>query len=167
MITPPIVFDIPQTEHPDLHGNKTTTKAAASLTQLAKSQKLPSSKASNTKTLDIGLKRIYDSPSAGDGFRVLVDRLWPRGLSKDVAHIDLWVQEVAPSTALRKWFNHEASRWKEFTRRYAAELDQQPEAGETLRNMARKGRLTLLFSASNLEWNNAVALQAYLKKIPK
>ena len=144
--------------------NMTTGNVASSLTQFAKSQKSPSSKASNKKPLDIGLKRIFDSPSTGDGFRVLVDRLWPRGLAKDAAHLDLWLQEVAPSTTLRKWFNHEASRWKEFMHRYAAELDQQPEAVERLRNMARKGRLTLLFSTSTLERNNAVALQAYLKK---
>jgi uncharacterized protein YeaO (DUF488 family) len=110
------------------------------------------------------LKRIYESPSTEDGFRVLIDRLWPRGLAKESAGLDLWLRDVAPSTTLRKWFNHDASRWQEFTRRYAAELDQQPEAVERLRNMARKGRLTLLFSTSTLEWNNAVALQAYLKK---
>ncbi len=114
--------------------------------------------------MDVSIKRVYETPASTDGFRVLVDRLWPRGLSKEAAHLDLWLREVAPSTALRKWFNHETSRWKEFAQRYATELDQQPEAIEKLRDIARRGRLTLLFSASKLEWNNAVALKAYLEQ---
>jgi DNA-3-methyladenine glycosylase I len=146
--------------------NKTTNKVPSSLTPTKRSPKSRTSKASNknSKPLNIRLKRIYDSPSAGDGFRVLVDRLWPRGISKDNAQLDLWLREVAPSTALRKWFNHEANRWKDFTHRYAAELDQQPEAVEKLRHIAQTGRLTLLFSASNQKWNNAVALKAYLEQ---
>jgi len=144
--------------------NKTKGNESSSSIQSWTSQQSHTLKAQNKRPLNIRLKRIYDSPSAGDGFRVLVDRLWPRGISKETAQLDSWLQEVAPSTALRKWFNHEGSRWKEFTRRYTAELDQQPEAGEKLRKMARKGRLTLLFSTSNLEWNNAVALKAYLEQ---
>ena len=144
--------------------NKTTGKVTSSLPQLTSSQKLPRSRASNKKPLDIRLKRIYDPPSAEDGLRILVDRLWPRGLSKEAVRIDLWGREVAPSTTLRKWFNHEASRWMEFTHRYAAELKQQPEAVENMRKFARKGRLTLLFSAKDLKWNNAVALKTYLEK---
>jgi len=107
---------------------------------------------------------VYEAPSKEDGYRVLVDRLWPRGVSKEAAHLDLWLREVAPSTALRKWFNHNANRWKEFTRRYGAELDQQLNAADKLRNMARQGRVTLLFSTATLEWNNAVALKAYLEE---
>ena len=115
----------------------------------------------------IRVKRIYDAPAPRDGYRVLIDRLWPRGIAKDSGVLDLWLKDIAPSTALRKWFNHDASRWQEFARRYWSELDQQREAVEQLRKMAHKGTLTLLFSASNQEWNNAVALKAYLEKSSK
>ena len=141
--------------HPSNGKSRSSRKKATRKVDLARTQ----------TTLNIQLKRIYDSPSTGDGFRVLVDRLWPRGLSKEAAQLDLWLREVAPSTALRKWFNHEASRWKDFTHRYAAELDQQPENAEKLRHIAQTGRLTLLFSAQNQKLNNAVALQAYLKQM--
>ncbi len=144
--------------------NKTKGNRGSSSTHTETFQRSLPLKARNKRPPNIRLKRIYDSPSPGDGFRVLVDRLWPRGISKETAQLDLWLQEVAPSTALRKWFNHEVSRWKEFTRRYTAELDQQPEAREKLRKIATKGRLTLLVSTSNLEWNNAVALKAYLEQ---
>ncbi len=141
--------------HPSNGKSQSSRKKTTSKVDLARTQ----------TTLNIRLKRIYDSSSTGDGFRVLVDRLWPRGLSKEAAQLDLWLREVAPSTALRKWFNHEASRWKDFTHRYAAELDQQPENAEKLRHIAQTGRLTLLFSAQNQKLNNAVALQAYLKQM--
>ena len=144
---------------------KTTHKGTSSLTQTERSQKSRTRAPNkNRKPLNIRIKRVYEAPSKEDGYRVLVDRLWPRGLSKEAAHLDLWLREVAPSNALRKWFNHDASRWKEFTRRYGAELDQQLEAVEKLRNIARRGRLTLLFSASNQKWNNAVGLKAYLEQ---
>ena len=123
------------------------------------------SKIQKKNPLDIRLKRIYDSPAAEDGFRVLVDRLWPRGLAKESAVLDLWFREVAPSTTLRKWFNHDTNRWKEFTRRYATELDQQPEAVTRLRNIAREGQLTLLYSTKNQKLNNAIALKAYLEQL--
>jgi len=144
---------------------KATNKVTSSLTQTDSSQKSRPRMATNknSKPLNIHIKRVYEAPSKEDGYRVLVDRLWPRGLSKEAAYLDLWLREVAPSTALRKWFNHEAYRWKEFTHHYAAELDQQPEAVEKLRRIARTDRLTLLFSASNQKWNNAVALKAYLE----
>jgi uncharacterized protein YeaO (DUF488 family) len=147
---------------------KTTNKVTSSLTQTDRSQKSPTSRApnKNSKPLNIRIKRVYEAPSKEDGYRVLVDRLWPRGVSKEAAHLDLWLREVAPSTALRKWFNHNASRWKEFTRRYGAELDQQPDAVDRLRNMARQDRVTLLFSTATLEWNNAVALKTYLEQSP-
>lgn len=144
--------------------SKGTSKMASSLPQPGRSHQSGGSKANKKNPLNIRLKRIYESPSTADGFRVLIDRLWPRGLAKESAGLDLWLQEVAPSTTLRKWFNHEASRWEEFTRRYAAELDQQTEPVEKLRNIARRVRLTLLFSASNQKWNNAVALKAYLEQ---
>ena len=146
--------------------SKATRKIATSGTvSLVDSQPSKDRQSNKGKPVKIKVKRIYEPYSPDDGFRVLIDRLWPRGLSKEAAHIDFWLRDVAPSTPLRKWFNHEASRWKEFTRRYAAELGQQPEAVEKLRNMASKGKLTLLFSASNHQWNNAVALQNYLEQI--
>lgn len=146
--------------------NKTTNQVTSSLTQTKRSQnsRIRKGPNKNSRPLNIRLKRIYDSPSAGDGFRVLVDRLWPRGISKETAQLDLWLQDAGPSTALRKWFNHEGNRWKEFTRRYGDELNQQVEAVEKLRNFAQRGQLTLLYSASNQEWNNAVALKAYLEQ---
>ena len=144
---------------------KTTHKFTFSLTHTESSQKSRTSRApnKNSKPLNIRIKRVYKAPSKEDGCRVLVDRLWPRGLAKESAALDLWLRDVAPSTTLRKWFNHDASRWKEFTRRYAAELDQQLEAVEKIRMFARKGKLTLLFSAKDQKLNNAVALKAYLE----
>ena len=118
----------------------------------------------NSKPLNIQVKRIYECPSPEDGYRVLIDRLWPRGLAKEAAALDLWLRDVAPSTTLRKWFNHDANRWQEFTRRYAIELDRQPGAIDKLRNMACKGRVTLLFGTASLKWNNAVALKGYLEQ---
>ncbi len=158
-------FRHPSNGNPRISRNKATSKSTRSGT-ISSGNALPPNQGKTTKgkPLKIWLKRIYEPPSAEDGFRVLVDRLWPRGLSKEAAHVDLWLRDVAPSTALRKWFNHETGRWKEFTRRYASELDQQREAVERLRNMARTTKLTLLFSASNLEHNNAVALKSYVNQ---
>ena len=135
-----------------------------SRTPTMRSQTTHSHKTKNTRGLKIQIKRIYDSPSAEDGTRILVDRLWPRGISKGAVLLDLWLKEIAPSTALRKWFNHEPSRWKEFTRRYAAELERQPENLDKLKALALKGRLTLLFSAKEQKLNNAVALKEYLER---
>lgn len=108
------------------------------------------------------IKRVYDPSSDGDGTRVLVDRLWPRGLTKAAAHVDLWLKEIAPSDALRKWYAHDPAKWTEFQRRYREELTHVPEAVDTLRALTRKGRVTLLFSSRELERNNAVALQQLL-----
>lgn len=94
--------------------------------------------------------------------RVLVDRVWPRGMTKAAARADLWLKEVAPSTALRKWFNHERSKWETFKVRYASELDANTDAVATLLEAAQEGRLTLLFSAQDTERNQAVALKEYL-----
>src|SRR5205809_6584651 len=107
-------------------------------------------------------KHAYDPPSREDGVRVLVDRPWPRGLSKARAHIDLWLKEVAPSATLRRWFNHDPEKWPEFRRRYAAELDAKREAVAALLGAVRRGRVTLVFGAEDSEHNNAVALQTYL-----
>jgi len=110
----------------------------------------------------VQVKAAYDPPSQDDGVRVLVDRLWPRGLSKAQASIDLWLKDLAPSTALRRWFNHDPAKWKEFRRRYARELDAKDRAIAALRGAARRGRITLLFGARDPHHNHAVALYAYL-----
>ncbi len=107
------------------------------------------------------LKRAYEPAAPGDGRRVLVDRLWPRGVSKDEAHIDLWLKEVGPSTALRKWFGHDPVRWDEFRRRYDEELDGNP-AVEQLRQIIAQGPVTLVYGARDTEHNQAVALAQYL-----
>ncbi len=111
----------------------------------------------------IKLKRAYETAEADDGCRVLVDRLWPRGLTKDDAHIDLWLKEIAPSQDLRKWFNHDASRWKEFQQRYFGEIEEHPEALAQLLTEVRKGRVTLVYGAKDQEHNNAVALKQFVE----
>lgn len=110
----------------------------------------------------IRIKRIYDPPAAGDGRRVLVDRLWPRGLSKDEVKVDEWLKEIAPSDELRKWFGHDPARWEEFRTRYREELKLHGELLERLRAEARKGTVTLLFAAKDEEHNNAVVLKELL-----
>ena len=111
------------------------------------------------------VKRVYDEPTKSDGRRVLVDHLWPRGLKKNEAQIDEWLKEIAPSTRLRKWFGHDPARWKEFKKKYAAELDGQRDQVEKLAREASKRRITLLFSAKDTEHNNAVALKEYIEKL--
>ena len=117
-------------------------------------------------TTGLQLKRIYEAPAAGDGFRVLVDRLWPRGISKEKARIDLWLREIAPSTELRQWFDHDADKWPEFKRRYRAELKEDPLKKEKLSELRRlkkeKPELTLLFSSKEEKFNNAHALKSFL-----
>ncbi|MCM2359185.1 MAG: DUF488 domain-containing protein [Geobacteraceae bacterium] len=110
----------------------------------------------------VKLKRIYDPPAPGDGRRVLVDRLWPRGISKDEARLDEWLRELAPSDGLRKWFGHDPGRWEEFRSRYREELKAQGELLERLRNESEKGTVTLLFAAKDAERNNAVVLKEML-----
>jgi uncharacterized protein YeaO (DUF488 family) len=109
------------------------------------------------------LKRVYEAPSAEDGFRVLVERLWPRGLNKERARLDLWLKDVAPSPELRKWFHHDPARWKEFQTRYAAELEDRPEALCLLREKAREGTVTLVYAARDEEHNGARALKQVLE----
>lgn len=111
------------------------------------------------------LKRIYESPQASDGFRVLVDRVWPRGVSKDRAHIALWLKEVGPSTALRKWFGHDPRRWPEFQKRYRQELREKSELTERVAQLEKEHRVvTLVFSARDEERNQAVVLRDFLAK---
>ena len=111
---------------------------------------------------NIKLKRAYERPDAGDGTRVLIDRLWPRGVRKADAAIDQWVKDLSPSTELRNWFGHDPARWREFHRRYAAEVQQHPEQLKRLRNLARQGPITLVFSARDELHNDAVALRDFL-----
>lgn len=109
------------------------------------------------------LKRAYEAPETTDGVRYLIDRLWPRGVSKAELKIEAWLKDVAPSNDLRHWFNHDPKKWDEFRRRYFAELDANPESWEPLIDAARKGTVTLLYGAHDAEHNNAVALTEYLK----
>jgi len=108
---------------------------------------------------DIQVKRVYDAPARTDGHRVLVDRVWPRGVSKAAAALDEWCRELAPSTALRQWFGHDPKRWAGFQRRYRAELRQHQDLLGAIRERARHGRVTLLYGARNEEFNQAVALR--------
>src|SRR5436309_3687884 len=108
-------------------------------------------------------KRVYEAASPGDGLRYLVDRLWPRGVQKEKLNMEAWLKDVAPSDALRRWFNHDPSRWDEFLRRYFAELDKRPESWRPILESAQKEPVTLLFGASDETHNNAVALKQYLK----
>lgn len=109
------------------------------------------------------LKRVYEPASRADGFRILVDRVWPRGVSKDEAALGLWLKDVAPSTELRKWFGHKPERWKSFEEKYRAELDRNADAVDQLLKQAREHRtITLLFGAKDEEHNQAVVLRDYL-----
>jgi uncharacterized protein YeaO (DUF488 family) len=108
------------------------------------------------------MKRAYESPDKEDGARILVDRLWPRAVSKETLALDTWLKEIAPSTALRRWFSHDAERWPEFRRRYAAELEEQRDILESLRRRARDGRITLVFSAHDELHSNAAALRDFI-----
>ncbi|HKF09276.1 MAG TPA: DUF488 domain-containing protein [Xanthobacteraceae bacterium] len=112
----------------------------------------------------IKLKRAYEAPAASDGTRILVDRLWPRGVKKADAAIEEWMKDVAPSSALRKWFGHDPARWQEFRRRYLKELREHPDALERLRALARQGPITLVFAAHDEAHNDAVVLRDVLVK---
>lgn len=111
----------------------------------------------------IKLKRAYEAPSRQDGFRVLVDRLWPRGIKKEEARLDLWLKEVAPSPALRTWFAHDPAKWQEFQRRYRAELADKEDALEVLRAKSRHGVVTLVYAARDEEHNGALVLKSVLE----
>lgn len=110
----------------------------------------------------VRLKRAYEQPSPHDGTRILVDRLWPRGIRKDDAEIHHWAKELSPSTELRKWFGHDPARWEEFRRRYRSEIDARPEEVERLRNLSEKGPITLVFAAHDEVHNDAVVLREVL-----
>jgi uncharacterized protein YeaO (DUF488 family) len=113
---------------------------------------------------EIRLKRVYEPAEHGDGARILVDRLWPRGVKKTDAAIDRWLRDIAPSAALRQWFAHRPERWPEFRRRYRAELRRHPESVEQIRNAAHGGLVTLVYAARDEAHNNAVVLRDVLSK---
>jgi uncharacterized protein YeaO (DUF488 family) len=109
-------------------------------------------------------KRVYVKPSKSDGRRILIDRLWPRGVSKEAAQIDFWAKSVAPSTELRQWYRHEAAKWEEFRRRYFAELDANPDGVDELRSQLGSGTATLVFGSKEEDLNNATAIIEYLDR---
>ena len=114
--------------------------------------------------MTIHIKRVYDEPAKSDGKRILVDRIWPRGLTKQEARIDLWLKDVAPSTELRKWFGHDPARWPEFRARYRAELRQNHTQVALLRQALEKGPATLVYGAKDEQHNQAVVLQELLSR---
>jgi uncharacterized protein YeaO (DUF488 family) len=114
--------------------------------------------------MSIVLKRAYEPPAASDGWRVLVDRIWPRGIAKEDLQVDAWLKDVAPSTELRKWFGHDPNKWDEFRQRYARELEQRQDAIEQLLDKARAGDVTLVFGARDARHSNAAALKEYLER---
>jgi uncharacterized protein YeaO (DUF488 family) len=112
----------------------------------------------------VKIKRVYDASAPSDGRRFLVERLWPRGLKKEQLKLDAWLKDAAPSTELRKWFNHDPAKWKKFQRRYEAELRTRPEAWQPILEADSKGAVTLLFSSHDAEHNNVVVLRDFLAK---
>ncbi len=112
----------------------------------------------------LSLKRAYEDAESADGYRILVDRLWPRGVSKEEARIDLWLKEIAPSTELRKWFGHDPGKWTEFQKRYFRELDEHADAVKKIEEQLREGHVTLVYGARDEEHNDAVALREYLAR---
>jgi uncharacterized protein YeaO (DUF488 family) len=114
--------------------------------------------------MKINLKRVYEKPTKEDGLRVLVDRLWPRGLTKQKAKIDLWLKDIAPSTELRKWFGHDPEKWKEFRKRYQKELKENKEQIEILKGQQQKGTVTLVYGARDEEHNEAIVLKELFSK---
>jgi uncharacterized protein YeaO (DUF488 family) len=111
----------------------------------------------------VNIKRVYEEPKKSDGKRILVDRLWPRGLRKAEVKVDLWLKEIAPSTALRKWFSHEPSKWEEFKKRYSVELEKKYEQISLLEREVSEGKVTLVYGAKDQEHNGAVVLREFLE----
>ncbi|HSQ77256.1 MAG TPA: DUF488 family protein [Nitrospirota bacterium] len=111
----------------------------------------------------VKIKRVYDPPAPADGKRILVDRLWPRGIKKEEAHVDEWLKDIAPSAGLRTWFNHDPSKWREFRDRYIRELRTKQELVKKLRLDAKKGTVTLVFAAKDSDHANAVVLREVLR----
>lgn len=114
--------------------------------------------------MDIHIKRAYEDPKRGDGVRILVERLWPRGLRKEDAGFDLWLKDVAPSTELRQWYGHDVTRWPEFKKRYEAELRENPDAVQQLLSYCRKGPTTFVYAAHDEAHNSAVVLRGFVER---
>jgi len=112
--------------------------------------------------MSIKIKRVYEKPEKTDGFRVLVDRLWPRGLTKEKAAADLWLKEIAPSTELRKWFSHDPDKWPEFKKKYLGELKENKESVSILKDYVKKGDLTLLYGARDQVHNEALVIKDFI-----
>jgi uncharacterized protein YeaO (DUF488 family) len=119
----------------------------------------------NSMRITIRIKRVYEEPEEADGRRILVDRLWARGLSKEKAKVDVWVKDIAPSTELRRWYGHDPNKWTEFKSRYAAELEANPDEVEEILEEALAGIVTFLYSSKEEQLNNAVALKEYIESI--
>ncbi len=117
--------------------------------------------------MEIKIKRAYEKPSNADGYRILVDRLWPRGISKEKAKIDFWPKELSPSTELRQWYGHDPKKWSEFKSRYFAELESNPELVNELLEYVRKGVVTFVYSSKEQRLNNAVALKEYVESLER
>ncbi len=113
----------------------------------------------------IRLKRVYDEPTREDGLRILVERLWPRGLTKEKAAVDMWLKESAPSPELRKWFSHDPEKWEEFCERYMAELEKKKEIVALLKEKSKEGTVTFVYASKDTEHNGAVALKKFLENI--
>ncbi|MGE4370043.1 MAG: DUF488 domain-containing protein [Burkholderiaceae bacterium] len=116
------------------------------------------------RAMSLQLKRVYDPAEPGDGYRILVDRLWPRGMSKDQAHIDLWLKDVAPTPALRRWFGHDPSKWQAFRRRYFQELAQNTQTVRLITDRSGRETVTLLYAAKDTQHNHALALQQFIQQ---
>jgi uncharacterized protein YeaO (DUF488 family) len=144
---------------------KAISKKTASKKAVGKKAKRPARKSSQRPAPDvrIALKRVYEKAEAGDGTRILVDRLWPRGLSTDKAGIDRWLRDIAPSDELRKWFGHEPERWPEFIKRYHGELKGRSGELQPIRDAMKKGRVTLLFAARDEVHNNAMVVKEMIE----
>ena len=112
--------------------------------------------------MNVKIKRIYDPPERTDGYRILVDRLWPRGVPKEKAHIDLWLRDIAPTGELRKWFAHDAKKWPEFKDRYFQELKEKKELIELIQTKAQQGNVTLVYAAKDEQHNNALYLKEFI-----
>ncbi len=117
--------------------------------------------------MNIRIKRVYDKPEAGDGVRILVERLWPRGLSKKEAKVDIWLKDIAPSAGLRKWFSHDPAKWEEFRIRYYRELDQNRDAVNELLGITEGSDAAFVYGSREKEYNSALALKSYIEKLVK
>jgi uncharacterized protein YeaO (DUF488 family) len=117
--------------------------------------------------MNMSAKRVYEPPGPDDGKRVLVDRVWPRGLTKEAAAVDLWMKEIAPSTWLRRWFHRDPMRWQEFMRRYRSELDSNGAAVDRLRDLCASGRVTLVYADRDTRHNHALVLADYMAELEK